>query len=365
MGCILAINAGSSSVRFAAFKDTELLPEVMRGKIDRIGDEGAVDVISGIPRQLVVTPPTSISHRIVHGMQHSRPARISPELVAELQRNIPNDPEHMPRQLEFIEACSHLFPGVPQLACFDTAFHAHMPRVAAQLPLPRRYEGQGLRRYGFHGISYEYLLEELAHVAGPEAAQGRVILAHLGNGASLAAVKYGTGIDTTMGFTPCGGLVMGTRTGDLDPGVAAWLLSSGLTPEQFNHLVNHESGMVGVSETSADVRDLLKVAPTDPRAAEALNLFCYQVRKHIGALAAALSGLDTLVFAGGIGENAPALRHQICNNLQFLGLELNDRRNAANKPLISSAKSRVAVRVIPTNEELMLARHARRFLKGS
>ena len=363
MGSILVINAGSSSLRFAAFGDAIELPEILRGKVERTGPSGADDALQNIQRQLAVTPLSAIAHRIVHGMQHSEPVGITPALVEELHRNIPNDPEHMPRQLEFIEACTRLYPGVPQVACFDTAFHAHMPRVAAQLPLPRRYEAQGLRRYGFHGLSYEYLLEELARVAGPDAAKGRVILAHLGNGASLAAVKDGVGIDTTMGFTPAGGLVMGTRTGDLDPGVAAWLLASGLNAEQFTHLVNHESGLLGISETSADVRDLLKLESTDARAAEALSLFCYQVRKYLGAFAAVLSGLDTLVFAGGIGENSPVIRQRICNAMQFLGLELDARQNAASQPLISSAKSRVAVRVIPTNEERMLARHAYRFLR--
>lgn len=363
MSGILAINAGSSSVRFAAFHDTAALPEVLRGKLDRSGSTTAAQALDDIARQLAVTSLSAIAHRIVHGMQRSAPAGITPGLVEELQRNIPNDPEHMPRQLEFIEACNRLYPGVPQLACFDTAFHAHMPRVATQLPLPRVYEEQGLRRYGFHGLSYEYLLEELAHLAGPAAAKGRVILAHLGNGASLAAVQGGVCLDTSMGFTPAGGLVMGTRTGDLDPGVSAWLLASGLHIEQFTRLVNHESGLLGVSGTSADVRDLLKIEATDPHAAEALNLFCYQVTKSVGAFAAALSGLDTLVFAGGIGENAPALRHRICRGLGFLGLEIEEQQNTANGSVISSAKSRVAVRVIPTNEELMLARHAWRFLR--
>lgn len=360
MSCILAINAGSSSVRIAAFNgETRFLA----GKLESPGEPGETVALAWLSGQFAGLAPAAICHRVVHGMRHSEPARVTPALVEELQRNIPNDPEHMPRQLELIEACARQYPGVLQLACFDTAFHSHMPRVATQLALPRRYEAQGLRRYGFHGLSYEYLLEELAQVAGSEAANGRVILAHLGNGASLAAVRNGVGIDTTMGFTPAGGLVMGTRTGDLDPGVAAWLLASGLNADQFTHLVNHESGLLGVSETSADVRDLINVAPADARAAEALNLFCYQVRKSIGALATTLSGLDTLVFAGGIGENSPLIRDRICSSLGFLGIELDDDRNAAGLPLISMAGSPVAVRVIPTDEEAMLARHARRFLR--
>lgn len=364
-GITLAINAGSSSIRIAAFNEDTLL---RRDKLEHPAEPGETTTLTWLNQHLAgLAPsglaPSAIAHRIVHGMARSEPARITPALVVELHYNIPYAPEHMPRQLALIEACTSQYPGVPQIACFDTAFHARMPRVATQLPLPRRYEAQGLRRYGFHGISCEYLLEELARLAGPQAAEGRIILAHLGNGASLTAVSNRASFDTTMGFTPAGGLVMGTRTGDLDPGVAAYLFASGLTADQFTNLVSHESGLLGVSETSADVRRLLAIAPEDPRAAEALNLFCYQVRKNIGALAAALSGLDTLVFAGGIGENSPAIRARICNALQFLGLELDPYRNQKSEPVISARDSRVAVRVIPTDEETMLARHARRFLK--
>jgi acetate kinase len=247
-------------------------------------------------------------------------------------------------------------PTLPQVACFDPAFHRTMPRVARLLPIPRRFDAMGIQRYGFHGLSYAYLMEKLANVAGPKAAQGRVILAHLGNGASLAAVCAGKSIDTSMGFTPTGGLPMGTRPGDLDPGVAWYLMQTeNLTPEQSNNLINHESGLLGVSETSSDMHDLLDRQTSDARAVEAVALFCYQARKWIGAFAAALGGLDTLVFAGGIGEKAPVVRARICDGLEFLGIELEEKQNAANAGVISAAASRVAVRVIHTDEEWMIA----------
>jgi acetate kinase len=249
------------------------------------------------------------------------------------------------------------------VACFDTAFHHDLPRVARLLPIPRRYEAQGVRRYGFHGLSYAFLMGELARLAGTEAAQGRVILAHLGNGASLAAVHGGKSIDTSMGFTPAAGLVMSTRSGDLDPGLVSFMArSEQMTASQFDQMVNHESGLLGVSETSSDMRDLLAQEAGDVRAAEAVALFCYQAKKWIGSFAAALGGLDTLVFAGGIGENAPLVRARICDGLGFLGIELNETRNAKSAPLISPDAGRVAVRVIRTDEELMIARSVIRLL---
>jgi acetate kinase len=243
------------------------------------------------------------------------------------------------------------------VACFDTAFHHDLPRVARLLPIPRRYEAQGVRRYGFHGLSYAFLMEELARLAGSEAAQSRAILAHLGNGASLAAVHGGKSIDTSMGFTPVAGLVMSTRSGDLDPGLLWYLAGTeGLDAKRFNEMVNFESGLLGVSETSSDMHDLLDREAKDARAAEAVDLFCYQVKKWIGAFAAALGGLDTLVFAGGIGENAPEVRARICDGLEFLGIELEEKQNVANAGVISAAGSRVAVRVIHTDEEWMIAK---------
>jgi len=229
--------------------------------------------------------------------------------------------------------------------------------VAKLLPIPRRFDEKGIQRYGFHGLSYSYLMEELARVAGPEAAQGRLILAHLGNGASLAAVKDGKSIDTSMGFTPASGIMMGSRPGDLDPGVAWYIIQSEhLTLRQFNHLINHESGLLGISETSSDMYDLLGLEKEDIRAAEAISLFCYQTRKWIGAFAAVLGGLDTLVFAGGIGENSPIVRSIICENLEFLGIELDEKRNKANAPIISTNTSKTVVRMIHTDEEWMIAK---------
>jgi acetate kinase len=248
------------------------------------------------------------------------------------------------------------------VACFDTAFHRTLPRVARLLPIPRRYAAMGVERYGFHGLSYAYLREELVRL-DPTAASGRVILAHLGNGASLAAVRDGKCLDTSMGFTPAAGLVMSTRSGDLDPGLFSFLARrERMTPARFARMINHESGLLGVSEISSDVRDLLAREARDVRAAEAVALFCYQAKKWIGSFAAALGGVDTLVFAGGIGENSPAIRARICDGLGFLGIGLNRQRNATNAPLISPDAGRVKVRVIRTDEELMIARSVCRTL---
>ena len=278
-------------------------------------------------------------------------------MVEELHRLSPFDPEHLPEEILLTEAFHRRFPDLPQVACFDTAFHHDLPRVARLLPIPRRYEAQGVRRYGFHGLSYAFLMGELARLAGTEAAQGRVILAHLGNGASLAAVRDGKPVDTSMSFTPTAGVPMSTRSGDLDPGLVWYLArTEKMSAKQFNEMVNFQSGLLGVSETSSDMRDLLDRETQDVRAAEAVALFCYQVKKWIGAFAAALGGLDTLVFAGGIGENAPTVRARICDGLGFLGIELEEKRNAANEGVISAAASRVAVRVIRTDEECMIAR---------
>ena len=306
----------------------------------------------------------AVGHRVVHGgPKYSAPQRITADMVGELRRLSPFDPEHLPQELLLTEAFHRRFPNLPQVACFDTAFHHELPRVARMLPIPRRYEALGVRRYGFHGLSYAFLLEELARQAGAEAAQGRVILAHLGNGASLAAVHRGKPVDTSMGFTPAAGVPMSTRSGDLDPGLVWYLArTEEMDAQQFNEMVNSRSGLLGVSETSSDMRDLLQREAQDVRAAEAVALFCYQVRKWIGAFAAALGGLDTLVFSGGIGENAPIVRARICAGLGFLGIDLEEKRNAANEDVISAAAGRVAVRVIRTDEELTIARSVCRVL---
>ena len=300
----------------------------------------------------------AVGHRVVHGgPKYSRPERITAEMLEELHRLSPLDPEHLPEEIQLVEAFQRRFPGLAQVACFDTAFHHDLPRVARLLAIPRRYEAQGVRRYGFHGLSYAFLMEELARLAGSQAARGRVILAHLGNGASLAAVREGKSVDTSMSFTPTAGVPMSTRSGDLDPGLLWYLArTEGLDAEGFNEMVNSQSGLLGVSETSSDMRDLLDLEMRDVRAAEAVALFCYQVKKWIGAFAAALGGLDTLVFAGGIGENAPTVRARICHGLGFLGIKLEEKRNAANEGVISAAASRATVRVIHTDEERMIAR---------
>src|SRR5579862_3996934 len=383
---ILTINGGSSSIKFALFGADAALVRVLAGKIERIGlantafsfndfvsatafrcDLGTLDfsaagkyLIEFIDRRVGLGSIGALGYRVVHGgAKFSEPQRITDDVLAELKRISPYDPEHMPAEIALIELFRRHAPTIPQIACFDTAFHRSMPRVARILPIPRKYEAMGVQRYGFHGISYAYLMEELARVAGEQAARGRVILAHFGNGASLAAVHEGKSIDTSMAFTPTAGIVMGTRSGDLDPGLVSFFArTEGMSAEQFHRMVNHESGMIGISETSSDMRDLLAREKTDVRAAEAVALFCYQAKKWIGAYAAALGGLDTLVFAGGIGEHAVEIRERICSGLSFLGLELDATKNAAHAAVISSDASRVAVRVIATDEELMIARAA-------
>ncbi len=389
---IVTLNAGSSSIKFALFEAAPSLRRVVGGAIERIGSpeatleikgeseadavsrpqaapdqRAAVDAVLGwIETRLGSQTPAGIGHRIVHGgPRHSAPALIDNQLLEELHQLIPLDPEHLPAELLLVEAFRRRYPDVPQVACFDTAFHHDLPRVARLLAIPRRYEAKGVRRYGFHGLSYAYLVEELVRLGDPAATSGRAILAHLGSGASMAAVRNGKSIDTSMGFTPTSGLVMGSRAGDLDPGLGYYLArTDGTTAKQFEHMVSHESGLLGVSELSADVRALLAREAGDVRAAEALALFCYQAKKWVGAFAAALGGLDTLVFSGGIGENSPVLRARICEGLGFLGIALSETANADNRGVISSGPSHVRVRVIRTDEERMLARSVWRTCAG-
>jgi acetate kinase len=306
----------------------------------------------------------AVGHRVVHGgSAYSEPQLITDELVATLRQLVPIDPMHLPQAIAAIEVVGRAYPGIPQVACFDTAFHRHMPRVAQMYALPRHLWDEGVLRYGFHGLSYEYIMQEL-HRLDSRAATGRVVIAHLGNGASMAAVQNGVGIDTTMGFTPTGGLVMGTRTGDLDPGVLLYLLESkGISASAVNTLVNRQSGLLGVSGISADMHDLLEKEPTNPRAAEAVALFCYQAKKFLGALAAALGGLETLVCTAGIGEHAAPVRERICSGLEFLGIHLDPDRNANHAPIISREGSPVTVRVMHTDEDLMIARHIIRLVR--
>ena len=297
------------------------------------------------------------------GPRYHEPQRITPEMIRELHQLKPFDPQHLPEEILLTEAFHGRFPDLPQIACFDTAFHHDMPCVAQLLPIPRRFEAKGVRRYGFHGLSYAFLMEELARTAGSDAARGKIVLAHLGNGASLAAVRDGKPVDTSMGFTPTAGVPMSTRSGDLDPGLVWYLAQTErMDAKQFNEMVNFHSGLLGVSETSSDMRDLLEHEAQDVRAAEAVALFCYQAKKWIGAFTAALGGLDTLVFSGGIGENAPEIRSRVCDGLQFLGIQVEAKQNKAGAAIISAGESRVAVRVIRTDEELMIAKTVCRVL---
>jgi len=316
-----------------------------------------------LEEKITITDLVAVGHRVVHGgPRYSEPQVVSPEIMGELRRMSPYDPEHLPAEIELIEAFGRRYPTLPQVACFDTAFHRDMPRVARLLPIPRRYEAAGVQRYGFHGLSYASLMEELGRIA-PREAEGRVILAHLGNGASMAAVRGGRSMDTSMGFTPTAGLPMSTRSGDLDPGLVSYLSrTEDMTAEQFHTMVNTESGLLGVSETSSDIRDLLAREGSDVRAAEALALFCYQAKKQIGAYAAALGGLDTLVFSGGIGENAAVVRARICEGLCFLGLTIDEARNDAGEAVISAEDSGVTIRVIRTDEEREIAQSVLRVL---
>jgi acetate kinase len=389
---VLTINGGSSSLKFALYESADPPVRRLSGRIERIGsaearmvvsadgggqearavdapDQGAAAnlVLEWLDRSIASSVLAAVGHRIVHGGdRHVEPERVTPGLIEDLHKISVYDPDHLPGEIALIEAFGRAHPEAPQFACFDTAFHHDMPRVARIVPVPRRYEADGVRRYGFHGLSYAYLMEELARTAGAEEARGRVVLAHLGSGASLAAVRDGRCQDTTMGFTPASGLVMATRAGDLDAGLVRFFLEAkGMTVKQFDHVVNHESGLLGVSETSSDMRDLLRREADDPRAAEAVALFCYEARKRIGGLAAALGGLDALVFAGGVGENSPEARARICEGLGFLGLALDANQNAANAPVISTASSRVNVRVIRTDEEVMTARTVFRLLGNS
>jgi acetate kinase len=300
----------------------------------------------------------AVGHRVVHGGdRYQEPQPITDDLIAALQQLVSLDPDHLPQALAAIQASRQVYPSIPQVACFDTTFHRHMPPVAQHYALPHELWDAGVRRYGFHGLSYESIMDALQS-ADPAAVAGRVIIAHLGNGASMAAVQRGIGLDTTMGLTPTGGLVMGTRSGDLDPGVLLYLLQAqGMSPAEINTLVNQRSGLLGVSGSTADMRDLLDKESRDPRAAAAIALFCYQARKFLGALAAVLGGLDTLIFTGGIGEHAAPIRARICAGMDFLGIQLDEGRNAAHAPVISRDGSAATVRVMPTNEDLMIARH--------
>ncbi len=379
---ILSLNSGSSSVKSALYRLEERKETLLvEGTVERIGlpdgrlqirsaDKSvvmevhrdfsdhsiAVEATLNALAQLHFPQPIAVGHRLVHGgTEHAIPERVTPQLLASLRSLIAFAPLHLPSELQGIEAVSARFPNLPQVACFDTAFHRRMPALAQRFPLPRALWDEGLRRYGFHGLSYEYIVGALG-----TATTGRVIIAHLGNGVSLTAVRDGQPLDTTMGFTPAGGCMMGTRSGDLDPGLLLHLLTEQhYDARQLTELVNHKAGLLGVSNLSPDMVTLLEKRDTDPHAAQAVELFCYQLRKHIGALAAVLGGLDTLVFTGGIGEHAAPVRWEVCRGLGYLGVYVDRQRNAAHKDPINPPHCACTVRVIPTNEDLMIVRHTR------
>jgi acetate kinase len=373
---ILTINAGSSSLKAGVFTGDTLIASA---EIERIGSgtgaraadhAAALDAIVTDLAPRIAQPAgrasfAAVAHRVVHGgSRFSAPRLVDRDLLDELRRLIPIDPNHLPQALSLIERMAQRDPGVPQIACFDTAFHRSLPRVAQMYALPPRFWDAGVRRYGFHGLSCEFILDSLRTIDATAAA-GRVIVAHLGNGASLTAVRDGQSVETTMGFSPTGGLVMGTRLGDVDPSVLLFAArQEQLDPDAISRLVNTEAGLEGVSQTGHDMRDLLAREASDPRAADAIALFCHSARKHLGALAAVLGGLDTLIFTGGIGEHAAPVRERICAGLAFLGVALDPDRNRADDAVISREGAAATVRVMKTDEDRMLARHAARLLSA-
>jgi acetate kinase len=389
--CVLTINSGSSSLKFAVFPIGAAERPVLKGKAERIGIDGssfhavddagrevanerrplsgheaALKLVLECARSAMPNSLAAVGHRLVRGgIQDKDPERVTPELMGRIRELIPYLPNHLPHQVAAVDAVEKFDSTLAQVVCFDTAFHRTMPRVAQLYALPRDLLDEGILRLGYHGLSYEFVTGELARQAGDPAARGRVVIAHLGNGCSMAAVREGRSIDTTMGFTPTSGLVMSSRSGDLDPGVILYLMEHRkLTTAAVSDLINQKAGLAGVSGGSSDMRDLLAREDADPHAAEAVELFCYQARKFLGGLAAVLGGIDTLIFTGGIGENAPEIRKRICEGMGHLGLAVDTRANEAGAPLISSGESRAAIRVIPTNEELMIARHTIRVIAG-
>jgi acetate kinase len=354
---ILALNVGSSSLKYAVFAGDAA---VVRGSVDDVTDHrsavlGVLDVLGQHAAR-----PAAVGHRLVHGgAEHSAPARVDPALLEALTRLVPLSPLHLPAELAAIDAVSQQLGELPQVVCFDTAFHATLPMVARRYALPTALFEAGVRRYGFHGLSYASITGAL-----PAERLRRAVIAHLGNGASMAAIRDGRSVETTMGFSPAGGLVMGTRAGDLDPGLLVYLLDHGYDARRLDHLINHEAGLRALSETTADMRSLLAQRATDPRAALAIDAFCYHARKAIGALAAVLGGVETLVFTGGIGEHAAPVRAEICRGLAHLGIELDEPCNAANAPIISASAGSCEVRVMHTDEEREIARGTRGVLSG-
>ncbi len=376
--CVFIINAGSSSIKMALYEMNDKPVLKLTGKIENIGNNNSklvikennakneveinasdfhlatLSLIDWLEKQDWFANIKAIGHRVVHGMHHTKPEVITDGLLNELNSIIDYDPDHLPAEIEIIKQIKQKHPNLLQVACFDTAFHTTIPAVAKTLAIPKNYYEEGIQRYGFHGISYSYLMQELKKKNEAEA-NGHIILAHLGNGASIAAVKEGKSIDTSMGFTPAGGIVMSSRSGNIDPGVIWFLMQKGMDAKAFNNLINHQSGLLGISGISSDVQQLLQ-EKNNKDAALAIDIFCYQIKKYIGGYTAALGGLDTLIFSGGIGENAPEIRTRICNDFAYLNIQLDEERNNKNEWQISSNESNVKVYVIPTNEELMIAK---------
>lgn len=382
---ILTVNAGSSSIKLAVFMGTDPLVKVSEASVSNIGEASpatlktddrsdfikaqdhtaaAQALLRWFEEQTPTAKITAVGHRVVHGGPRYYATRaVTDELLNDLQQLTIFDPEHLPIELQLIQTFKRLLPSSQHVVCFDTAFHHDLPTEARLLPIPRRFEAKGIRRYGFHGLSYASIVEELRRVEGDVAAHGNVIVAHLGSGASLAALKDGKSIDTTMSMTPASGITMSSRAGDLDPGLMLYLARvHDYDASKFNHMVNFESGLLGISETSADMKKLLEIEAKDKRAKDAVDVFCYQVRKSIGSLAAALGGLNTLVFTGGIGENAPDIRARICQNLDFLGVRLDPVRNQESMRLISEEGALVGVHVIHADEAMTIARETARLM---
>ena len=382
---ILVLNVGSSTLKFGLFPLVEGDDALLHGVLEYSGpttgqlritktggrgesrqlaadrDSAAAQLLHYLKGESLFTSIQAVGHRLVHGGAKLRePVRIDADVRALLDEVIPLAPNHLPAELRAIDEVSRAAPSLVQVACFDTAFHGAMPSVARLFGLPRRLSDSGVVRYGFHGLSYEYVTEELR-------ARGelppRTVVAHLGNGASIAAVRDGVSVDTSMGMTPSGGLVMSTRSGDLDPGVMLYLLRScGLSVSDLDDATNRRGGLLGISETSSDVRDLVAASANDSRARDAIDVFCYQVRKFIGAYAAVLGGIDALVFTGGIGEHSAVVRAGICEKLDFLGIRIDPRLNSSNAPIISSDEGEVVIRTVKTREEVMIARRVRESL---
>jgi acetate kinase len=382
---ILSLNGGSSSLKFAVYRLSGSAEErVFFGAVEGIGESvgkawlrsgdkalqeesgqftdhtAAVKVMFGALRKQGVEGLAAAGHRIVHGgPKFIKPQLIDPELKSGLKELIPFAPLHLPSQVAMIEAVAAHFPDLPQVACFDTAFHSGMPEEAQRLPLPQELWEQGIRRYGFHGLSYEYVVAKLGTELGR-----RAIIAHLGNGASMVALEDGLPMDTSMGLTPTGGFMMGTRSGDLDPGVLIHLLKAGYSADRLEELVDHQAGLLGVSGQTSDMKALLQKSQTNDAARMAVRMFTYQVRKFIGAYAAVLNGVDTLVFTGGIGERAAEVRAQICAGLEYLGVTLDRVANTRNAEVISLPGSKCTLRVVQTDEDLMIARHTRQVVSS-